>query len=221
MQPKCLRIMVGPNGLEPSTSSVSRKRSNQTELRAYTGTTVASILRGTGDSGKRCTKSLPGRSERGLQGSPFEGARDSGQGACTASGQAASAVANRPSAIDNASVSRSAQPAAGEPIFHAGAMVIVSLANPREKFWGALAVLEPAGLTLCGIDLASFDDSAALVKSGDAFTPSTVFLPMHRVERMELDAPAGDIPPLSERFAAKSGRDPAQLFAAAVRERDR
>ncbi len=27
--------MVGPNGLEPSTSSVSRKRSNQTELRAY------------------------------------------------------------------------------------------------------------------------------------------------------------------------------------------
>jgi hypothetical protein len=31
MQPN----MVGPNGLEPSTSSVSRKRSNQTELRAY------------------------------------------------------------------------------------------------------------------------------------------------------------------------------------------
>jgi hypothetical protein len=31
--------MVGPNGLEPSTSSVSRKRSNQTELRAYVGTT--------------------------------------------------------------------------------------------------------------------------------------------------------------------------------------
>jgi hypothetical protein len=27
--------MVGPNGLEPSTSSVSRMRSNQTELRAY------------------------------------------------------------------------------------------------------------------------------------------------------------------------------------------
>jgi hypothetical protein len=36
--------MVGPNGLEPSTSSVSRKRSNQTELRAYMKTTVDSIL---------------------------------------------------------------------------------------------------------------------------------------------------------------------------------
>src|SRR6266496_3290837 len=32
--------MVGPNGLEPSTSSVSRKRSNQTELRAYKQTVV-------------------------------------------------------------------------------------------------------------------------------------------------------------------------------------
>jgi hypothetical protein len=30
-----IETMVGPNGLEPSTSSVSRKRSNQTELRAY------------------------------------------------------------------------------------------------------------------------------------------------------------------------------------------
>ena len=30
-----MKKMVGPNGLEPSTSSVSRKRSNQTELRAY------------------------------------------------------------------------------------------------------------------------------------------------------------------------------------------
>ncbi len=32
---KLLKTLVGPNGLEPSTSSVSRMRSNQTELRAY------------------------------------------------------------------------------------------------------------------------------------------------------------------------------------------
>jgi hypothetical protein len=30
------KFMVGPNGFEPSTSSVSRKRSRPTELRAYT-----------------------------------------------------------------------------------------------------------------------------------------------------------------------------------------
>ena len=34
--------MVGPNGLEPSTSSVSRKRSNQTELRAYSDLVILS-----------------------------------------------------------------------------------------------------------------------------------------------------------------------------------
>src|SRR5438128_1281328 len=43
--------MVGPNGLEPSTSSVSRKRSNQTELRAYMGTVLTLILRAAGNSG--------------------------------------------------------------------------------------------------------------------------------------------------------------------------
>jgi hypothetical protein len=32
--------MVGPNGFEPSTSSVSRKRSGPTELRAYTRTVL-------------------------------------------------------------------------------------------------------------------------------------------------------------------------------------
>jgi hypothetical protein len=48
---KTLRNMVGPNGLEPSTSSVSRKRSNQTELRAYRQTVVVSILMGARDYG--------------------------------------------------------------------------------------------------------------------------------------------------------------------------
>ena len=37
--------MVGPGGLEPLTSSVSRKRSNQTELRAYTETATLQFYR--------------------------------------------------------------------------------------------------------------------------------------------------------------------------------
>ena len=61
--------MVGPNGLEPSTSSVSRKRSNQTELRAYMGTTVISILRAAGNSGNVC-KAITGRIERNDQEPP-------------------------------------------------------------------------------------------------------------------------------------------------------
>jgi hypothetical protein len=93
--------------------------------------------------------------------------------------------------------------------------VVATLGNPREKFWGALHALDPAGLTLCGIDVQSFDPTVTLVKAGDPFTPAVVFFPMHRVERVELDARSGDIPSLRETFAAKSGRDPAELFSAA------
>src|SRR5437868_13712562 len=46
--------------------------------------------------------------------------------------------------------------------FHAGSMVIATLDTPREKFWGAILAHTPEGLSLCGIELASFDDLAAL-----------------------------------------------------------
>src|SRR5437868_14650112 len=78
--------------------------------------------------------------------------------------------------------------------FLPGVLVLVSLSEPREKFWGAILALTPAGLSIRGIDLDSFDDSAAMVRAGEPFTPSAVFFPMHRVERIELDAAEGDIP---------------------------
>ena len=100
--------------------------------------------------------------------------------------------------------------------FTAGTMVLVSLGNPREKFWGSVLSLTPAGLSIRGIDLQSFEDSAAMVKAGEPFTPATMFFPMHRIERMELDANSGRIPSLCRRFAAQSGRDPVALFSAAA-----
>lgn len=93
--------------------------------------------------------------------------------------------------------------------FEPGTMVIVTLGNPREKFWGAVLALKPEGLSLCGIELASFEDLISLVKEGDAFSPSVVFFPMHRVERMEVDLPDGNLPSLSQRFASKTGKDAA------------
>ncbi len=99
----------------------------------------------------------------------------------------------------------------GNP-FRPGVMVLVTLGNPREKFWGAILSLTPEGLSLCGVELASFDDLISLVKDGEPFSPGVVFLPMHRVERMELDLPDGSIPSLSQRFASKTGLDPATLL---------
>ena len=50
VSPRKDKEMVGPNGLEPSTSSVSRKRSNQTELRAYNNFRVYQGTFGNGSS---------------------------------------------------------------------------------------------------------------------------------------------------------------------------
>ena len=94
----------------------------------------------------------------------------------------------------------------GEP-FMRGSIVLVSLNTPREKFWGAILDLMPAGVSLRGIDLNCFEDFARQVKAGEAVTPNAVFFPMHRVERIELDARNGDIPSLQGRFLHKSGCD--------------
>ena len=102
----------------------------------------------------------------------------------------------------------------GNP-FRSGAIVIVTLGNPREKFWGSILSLSAEGLSLCGIELASFDDLIAMVKDGEPFSPGVVFFPMHRVERMELDLPEGAISSLAQRFAAKTGLDAASVLARA------
>jgi len=103
------------------------------------------------------------------------------------------------------------QPAAGNP-FRRGTMVVATLGNPREKFWGVILSLTPEGASLCGIELASFEDLVSIVKEGDLFTASVVFFPMHRLERVELDLPDGAIPSLSQRFAAKTGAEPVEIF---------
>jgi len=90
--------------------------------------------------------------------------------------------------------------------FAAGSFVIVTLNMPREKFWGALLALTPAGASLRGIDLNSLDDFARQVRDGDRVDANMVFFPMHRIERIESDARNGDIPSLQERFENKAGR---------------
>jgi hypothetical protein len=97
--------------------------------------------------------------------------------------------------------------------FQPGALVIVTLCNPREKFWGMILVLAPAGLSLSGAELASFEDLTVMVRDGEPFTPAVVFFPMHRIERVELDLPDGHLPSLSQRFFSKTGLEPSAALA--------
>src|SRR6202166_654544 len=97
--------------------------------------------------------------------------------------------------------------------FLPGALVIATLSNPREKFWGMILALAPEGLSLSGVELASFEDLAVMVRDGEPFTPAVVFFPMHRLERVELDSPDGSLPSLSQRFFAKTGLEPSAALA--------
>lgn len=72
--------------------------------------------------------------------------------------------------------------------------------------------LAPEGLSLSGADLASFEDIAAMVREGEPFTPSIVFFPMHRIERVELDLSDGNLSSLAHRFFAKTGLDPSVVL---------
>lgn len=108
-------------------------------------------------------------------------------------------------------VEGSAQSRVRDP-FSPGAMVVVTLGNPRDKFWGMILTLAQEGLSISGAELASFEDLVLMVKDGESFSPAVVFFPMHRFERIELDLPDGNLPSLSQRFSAKTGIEPSALL---------
>jgi hypothetical protein len=110
-------------------------------------------------------------------------------------------------------------PAKTREPFLPGAVVIATLCNPREKFWGMILALAPEGLSLSGAELASFEDLAVMVRDGEPFTPAVVFFPMHRIERVELDLPDGSLPSLSQRFFAKTGLEPSAALAPSYTEK--
>jgi hypothetical protein len=110
--------------------------------------------------------------------------------------------------VDVGSAAQSPQ----RPPFSSGSMVVVTLGNPRDKFWGMILALAPEGLSMSGLELASFEDFVIMVKDGESFSPAIVFFPMHRIERIELDLPDGSLPSLSQRFSSKTGLDPAVVL---------
>ena len=96
-----------------------------------------------------------------------------------------------------------------------GSVVLLTLHSPREKIVGVLLRLVPAGVELRCVALESLDAIARQVRAGEPALASTVFFPMHRVERMELDEPAGELPSLAQSFEATAGRSLRDVFSGA------
>lgn len=92
--------------------------------------------------------------------------------------------------------------------FDTQSLVVVNLVNPKEKFFGILRSLSPAGVTLRAINLDSFDDWIRQIAREEEtdIDMFTMFVPLFRVERIFLDEPAGAIKSFSQRFEEVVGR---------------
>jgi hypothetical protein len=90
-----------------------------------------------------------------------------------------------------------------------GQLVLVHLVAPREKFWGVLLDTAPSGVTVRGIALDVFEVWMHEVAKGKPASahPSTVFFPLHRVERIFADETAGEVESYAERFIGVVGRN--------------
>jgi hypothetical protein len=88
-------------------------------------------------------------------------------------------------------------------------LVVVSANSPREKFWGVLLSLNTAGVTLRGLALDSFEDWLhQFVSDGPRLLGTvTLFLPAHRIERVEIDETTGAVEGYTDRFARLTGRN--------------
>ncbi len=88
-----------------------------------------------------------------------------------------------------------------------GETILIVLQSPREKLWGVLEEISPAGIFLRGLDLNSFDDWTRAVAHDEPFIGFTdIFLPMWRVERLTRDETSGGVPSLTEQFEQRTGR---------------
>ena len=91
--------------------------------------------------------------------------------------------------------------------FEPGAPVLLYLHSPREKVFGVLVSLLPAGVAVRGIDLAAFEDWLRQEARGEeGLGLVTLFYPMNRVERLERDETVGGLEGIADRFRRETGR---------------
>lgn len=105
---------------------------------------------------------------------------------------------------------------------NAGDLVVIHCGGPREKFWGVLLSLAPAGATARVVPLDAFEDwlRQCASRGPRLLGPVTVFLPAHRIERIELDETAGVAEGLGSRFERATGQDPRAALSVETEKRE-
>ena len=95
-----------------------------------------------------------------------------------------------------------------EPIA-AGDVVLAHLVAPTEKLLGVLLSLDVSGVGLRAINLDSFDSWVREVASGEPPSrgAATMFVPMHRIERLFRDEDVGAVEGYGSRFRRTADAD--------------
>src|SRR5260370_22743505 len=86
-------------------------------------------------------------------------------------------------------------------------IVIVNLQAPCERFFGRLLDIATHGVTVRGIDLNAFGDWMDHIthREESGVQPTTVFFPIHRIEKIIMDEGIVAIPSLATTFLTKGG----------------
>jgi hypothetical protein len=96
-----------------------------------------------------------------------------------------------------------------------GALVVIHLANPTEKFFGVLERLEGVGVTFRGISLDSYEEWVTEVarREPSGLGLATMFVPLFRVERIFLDEQVGAVESYRQRFERRVGSPVSNFLA--------
>ncbi len=103
----------------------------------------------------------------------------------------------------------------------AGEVVVVSCSAPREKFWGVLLGLTATGVTLRAVPVDACEDwlRQHAASAPALIGPVTIFLPAHRIERIEIEESSGAVECFADRFRRMTGHDPKEALLGAAADR--
>jgi hypothetical protein len=99
-----------------------------------------------------------------------------------------------------------------------GHFVLAHLVTPSEKFFGRLEEMSPMGFVLRGVNVESFEDWLRDFARGerDGMGLVTMFVPLHRLERMFLDERVGGVESYREVFERRVRRSIDAAFASTL-----
>lgn len=92
-------------------------------------------------------------------------------------------------------------------LFSPNQPVVLYLVDPKEKVWGLLGSIGPAGVTIRGLRLDAFEDwmRQEARRADELIGLVSLFYPLSRIERVEHDDSVGAVVSYSDRFFTEVG----------------